>query len=600
MAAIVYLDVDDEITSAAARIRGSAETHVALVVPHGSRLGTSRINFRLLAREALARERTLGIVTPDPATRALATSAGLAAFASVGEYEGSLAAPAATSAPDESGPPDAEPSSPPAAAEAPADPPSPIPAADPTVVMPAVTPPSTTAPARKPATPADAPRDRDRPPRTIPGPPGALGAHGVAVAIVAVLAITLIAGGVAAYLLLPSATITITPRIEAVGPLPMSVLADPAVTEVDTTDGVIPATRISIEVETTDTFQATGRRVETERATGQVTFSSLNPAGSNTIPSGSIVSTEGGIRFRTLASVTLPPAQIIVGVPITIEPSTANVRVEAASEGPAGNVPPNAITVVPAGEDPNLTRVRNAAATEGGRRDEFTLVRQADVDAAVQRLRQDVEAQFEARLADAALVPAGATLFRETAVLGEPTPAPEPADLVGDEVDAFELTMVATGTVVAVDPSPVEAIARSRITSGVAGGYRLIEGSVEIDVGAPSVAGETVSYPVTARATRVRTVDGDVLLDAVKGQPIPRARAILEDFGVVTIAVWPDWVTSIPTLEDRVTLTVRPAAAPEPTGSPRPSGTAAPSSAGASAPVSPSPAPGSASPSGSP
>ena len=30
----VYLDVDDEITSAAARIRGSEATKVALVVPH--------------------------------------------------------------------------------------------------------------------------------------------------------------------------------------------------------------------------------------------------------------------------------------------------------------------------------------------------------------------------------------------------------------------------------------------------------------------------------------------------------------------------------------------------------------------------------------
>ena len=49
---VIYLDVDDEITSAAARIRAAEGTRVAVVLPHGSRVATSRINFRLLARDA--------------------------------------------------------------------------------------------------------------------------------------------------------------------------------------------------------------------------------------------------------------------------------------------------------------------------------------------------------------------------------------------------------------------------------------------------------------------------------------------------------------------------------------------------------------------
>ena len=83
---IVYLDVDDEITSAAARIRTAEEIDVALVLPAGSRIATSRINFRLLAREASERSRRLAIVAPEASTRALAASAGLPVFASVVEY----------------------------------------------------------------------------------------------------------------------------------------------------------------------------------------------------------------------------------------------------------------------------------------------------------------------------------------------------------------------------------------------------------------------------------------------------------------------------------------------------------------------------------
>ena len=87
---ILYVDVDDEITSAAARIRRAEGNRVVLVLPYGSKVATSRINFRLLARDALIHEKRLSIVAPDGATRALAASAGLPVFASVAEYEGSL------------------------------------------------------------------------------------------------------------------------------------------------------------------------------------------------------------------------------------------------------------------------------------------------------------------------------------------------------------------------------------------------------------------------------------------------------------------------------------------------------------------------------
>src|SRR5436190_12710091 len=112
-AGIVYLDVDDEITSAAARIRSSTSTKVALVVPYGSRIATSRMNFRLLSREALVSNRRLSIVAGDAASRSLAASAGLPVYGSIGEYESAIgeggpAAPVAL-APreDDDGPPTA-------------------------------------------------------------------------------------------------------------------------------------------------------------------------------------------------------------------------------------------------------------------------------------------------------------------------------------------------------------------------------------------------------------------------------------------------------------------------------------------------------------
>jgi hypothetical protein len=85
--AIVYLDVDDEITTAAARIRDATDLEIVLVLPAGSRIATSRINFRLLAHEASSRSRRLAIIAPEGSTRALAASAGLPVFATIPEYE---------------------------------------------------------------------------------------------------------------------------------------------------------------------------------------------------------------------------------------------------------------------------------------------------------------------------------------------------------------------------------------------------------------------------------------------------------------------------------------------------------------------------------
>src|SRR5512134_1859288 len=98
MATIVYLEADDEITSAVGRLRATAESKVGFALPFGSRIATSRINFRLLAREALTRGRELAIIAPDAATRALAASAGLAVFGTVREYEAAAAGGAPASA----------------------------------------------------------------------------------------------------------------------------------------------------------------------------------------------------------------------------------------------------------------------------------------------------------------------------------------------------------------------------------------------------------------------------------------------------------------------------------------------------------------------
>ncbi|HLB44630.1 MAG TPA: hypothetical protein VJK49_04525, partial [Candidatus Limnocylindrales bacterium] len=88
---VCYLEIDDEITTAIARLRAVDDGEAVIIVPPGSRIATSRINFKLLAREANERRLNVAAVSDDPAVRALAISAGLPTYDTVASAEEALA-----------------------------------------------------------------------------------------------------------------------------------------------------------------------------------------------------------------------------------------------------------------------------------------------------------------------------------------------------------------------------------------------------------------------------------------------------------------------------------------------------------------------------
>jgi len=587
MATIVYLDVDDEITSAAARVRAAGERQVALVVPYGSRLATSRINFRLLAREAQTRGRDLTIVAGDAATRALAASAGLPAHASVADYETAAAGGVTTN----------EPGGAPIVATEPATAPHPSPTPTPTAV-PArrrrKSEPSSAAP------PADleativvpTPGEVEPAPRVgatepAPSPDAGLRRPGLIRVVgprrgfsrpamligAALLAALIVVGGVGAYVFLPSASIRVTPRVDPVVPVAFEVRADPAVTQPDADAGVVPAERLTIPLGVTGTFPATGVRVEETKAAGVVRFTSENTFVPVTIPAGTRVATQSGVAFSTREAVTVERASFVTG------PTSATVAIDAQVAGPAGNVAAGTITELSDDIRQFLISVTNPEATSGGTRTEFPRVEQTDVDAALADLGTELAAQFEARLADPATTPPGMTLFPATRALGESAPSVDPATLVGQEAASFDLGLTAEGAVTAVDDSPLESLARTRIRAAVDPEHRLVDDSIVIDVGAPTVDGVTVLFPVSAEAVQVLVLDAAELLARVKGRPTHQAQNLLERYGRVEIELWPEWVTVIPTLDARLSLVVDDSEA-APSGSPRPSVTpSAPASA---------------------
>ena len=365
----------------------------------------------------------------------------------------------------------------------------------------------------------------------------------------AVLALALVVGGVGAYVFLPTATAVITPREAAIGPVPLRIVASPSATEPDPVAKTVPAQTKTFDVETSQSFTVTGKRVEETEAKGTVRFRNKDFTSTNTIPRGSIVSTRSGVRFRTDRSVTVARAEL---VGLQVFPASATVKVTAVKAGTDGNVEPNTILVIPRGEDPLTLDVTNPDETSGGKRDEFPQVKQADIDAATKALGEGLTTAFEEKLADPALVADGSTVFGETASLGTPTYTVDPATLLGDEIETFDMGASASGTVLTVDEASVQVVAEANIASQVQSGYALVDGSSTIDASPGEVQDGVISFPAIITARQVLLVDPTAIEAEIRGKSLADAQSILDGYGRAELAVWPDWVGTIPTLDARV------------------------------------------------
>jgi hypothetical protein len=561
--AVVYLEPEDEITGAVARLRAMPGGDVVMVVPAGSRVSTSRINFRLLAKEASERGLRLAIVSDEPGVRSVSTAAGVPAHSSVDAAEaafvrdsgaGLAVAAAATvgaAAPVTAASGAAQTTDSGQAAAKPALEPDDTK----TQVLPAVgAAPGSAAGVRPPRAGGrlsvepplydmgDVARRRRRP-------------RAAMVAPVAALLLLLVLVGLslyAAYLFVPTATITLEPKLIDVGPLSMTVTADPQVAVVDPAAGLIPASTIQVPLESTSTFPTTGTAVTTTAASGAVRFTSTNTVFEVPVPAGTVVSTANGIDFETTDRVTVPRANFG-----TQKEGTVMADVVAREKGVRGNVPANAIKKLPASLSSALVTVRNPQPTSGGDRTEEAVVSQADYDAALAQLTADLTPRLAVALVDPATTPHGLTLYPESAALGPATVDQEAAAVVDTKAESFTLTVSATATVLAVNEEQVDEVAQAQLVTQVPSGTTLLPATIKTIHAPGELSGNTVIYNASAAAKSWRSPDTDQLLAEITGQSVTDARTIMERYGTPDIAIWPDFIDRLPD-QNRIRLTIVP------------------------------------------
>jgi hypothetical protein len=536
---LLYLEPDDEITTVVRRLREANAQRVVLVASGRTKATTSAVALRLLAQVAAEENREVALVA-DPAARALAAEAGIPAFASVGDAnaEGAvpLEPPPALRAPIHVVRGEMEPAVP----ELPA-----VDLAAASVVAPRGMDETQAVPVQRPSRypvprqPPEAARPRTARSRTAAAPLGRRAQLALAGAALLVLA----GLGAALAIVLPAATVEIRPQAVAIGPLTYEVRPD-----VHAPSGGEPLT-------STQQGEATGHRAKRTAASGTVTF--VNHTNDRVfVPSGTEVSAGGEIVFRTTQAVTVPDTFVF--------PGEVDAPIVAVQRGTSGNLPAEAIDTI---EDRAIDRalggkrdrtVVNRNPTGGGAEDELLVVRESDISAVTDAIRQDLRRQ----LADQRAESGGNRFYPSQG--GVPRPKIDVPDDLRGHTSTDPFTFELTGTLEDDQPyvlrADVEVAARAAIAddeSAAPDGTAIQPDSVEVKLGDATLEGGDVVVQAEVTAQAAPQWDDSAVRARIAGQTKKQAEAALSSIGPTTVSLWPFWVDRVPSLDWRVKVDVQ-------------------------------------------
>lgn len=372
---------------------------------------------------------------------------------------------------------------------------------------------------------------------------------------VVLLLLLVVLVGVLGYLLIPGATVTITPAREVIQ-IDAAITANPNLETplVDAATGVIPALRLRVEIEERGTIPTTGRQSLSDTlARGTVVF--INKTNEPVdVPADLVVGTSAGdpIYFRTLQSATVAGG---LGL-------QAEVEIEALPDfpGEVGNVDANMInTIIDALAD--RLEVRNISPTTGGSSSGVNAVRQEDRDLLLNTLRQ----QLQSRAYTEMLTRLEQTQFiiPETIRIAEEREDWMRFDFqVGEVTDTLTLTMRAIVEATAIDEQLAHQVAFTRLAAQVPRGREIRAVDYQRGGGVVLNPDGSISFPLTAQAEIVAQVNAPLIRERLAGRTLEDARSYLntevdlDDNSPPQIAVSPEGFPQMPLLALRISVEV--------------------------------------------
>jgi hypothetical protein len=372
------------------------------------------------------------------------------------------------------------------------------------------------------------------------------------------LVLIILVGGIGAtaYIILPSATVTITLKTEDIATV-ANITADTSVQAVDISNQMIPAQIIRATVETTASIPTTGvEDLDSAPSTGVVTFTNKTDTAVE-IPANTTLSTSAGapILFSTTSAITVPAG---IG-----ERTDTTIEAAQASLGEIGNVEAGMINSVvgPLGDD---VTVINLAPTTGGANRSIQIVSDADMQNLLNSTRVQLQSlaytEIQARITDNQLI-----IIESIRIDEERNDWTIYSHSAGDVTDELSLTLRAVVSAIVIDDRFAQQVTLAQLSSQIPAGKSLQPESVTYTRG-PIISQDTlnrVTFTATSEAQVTQQFDINHLQEQLAGQKLGDAQRILAsqlDFELDSppqITLSPNGFSQMPILPIRINIQVR-------------------------------------------
>lgn len=496
MEQIIELDYKDNIASIREKLDHAQVSEIQLVVPNGLADLRNKVYLNLVKRKAQDKAINLVLVVRDPEIRTLAKEVGLSVTSSVAKGH-HLHLKKRSKRP----------------------------------------------PREQKAPPAETTRRSSAQVRLAKQP----SAVSRAITMLVVLGVlTAMAGGFV-LMVIPEATVTLSPATEPVEAR-IEITAVPDLQAIDYETGQVPARVLNVEMETSGSTPATGKRdIADAHAEGSVVFSNKTDQPVK-VPKGTIVRSTAGtpVQFYTVADTELEGRRT----------AYRSVPIIAAEAGPNGNVRASTINVVE-GALALQVDVINVQGTSGGGLKQVSEVTSEDMarvkNALMQRIQQEAMARLQALIEGNEFIPADTVKVDIASERYDQS--------AGAVADVLNLTLKVVAQAAVVGGEDANTLARRMLESMVPEGYVLYPESITYyPPEGLQVEGLAARFMMRASGLAWANISEAEVLNNILGKPESEALTFLSERWEYSqpprLEVKPEWLGRVPWMPYRVALTI--------------------------------------------
>lgn len=534
---IIYLEVDEEITSIIDRISGVSSKKIILVVPRTATLLQSMVNLKLLKKQADDLKKNIIIVTSDVIGRNLVDQVGLPVFKELERNMFALSREEQFE--QELVTSDVEPSK---AAEAVS---VEVEKDQPKLQM------SEEAEADEiePAETAEQPKPTREPshPRKPWIKPIKIN-KGVIIILVALLVFVL--SGVA-FLALPKATVDLTVKAK---PLEQSIpiTVDTKAVSNNLAQKIISGELVEKTLDGSADGIASGTKNAGAKARGEITVYNYWDSTPQTLVTGTRFRSANGLNFTSLKSVTVPGTSISQGQTVA---GQANVTVEAGDFGERYNLGANRYSI------PGLSGAKQAkiygqgGATSGGYTKNIKIVSDSDVAGAKEQVIKDLRQ----KAVDQAKAETAKDKYLLNGVVSEKITSEQAAPAVGQEADRFKFSLKVTFALLRVNRPDLMQITTDNIKLKLSADQELAgaDDNLGMVVTSYDEASGKIAADLQVKAKIAPKIDESQLKQLIKNRNREATTQILlqnQNISEAKVTFWPVYVRRIPYFNQRIII----------------------------------------------